>query len=205
MTDLDTIRDDLAFMKALASDDGRPHVMAGAMFLGAGLIYGLPLFVVWATLRGLVDLSQGWTSWISLLSTAVYAPFTAWLAWRYRGTKAPPGPTSRAYAALWGTIGLTTLVVVFVIFWAGARLHVPMMWQVWCCVCFAMYGSAWLGVAIVTRRSAWALVAAGSYLNALVNAFLIGGPDILLGVAFGITLWLGAPGAAMMLRARAAA
>lgn len=205
MSDLDTLRDDLAFMKALASDDGRQDTTVGAMFVAAGLLYGLPLFVVWATLRGLLDLSAGWTPWVSLWSTVAYLPFVAWLGWRRRRSRAPMGPTGRAMAGLWGTVGLTTLVILFTIFWTDARMHVDWMWQVWCSICFALYGSAWLGVAIASRRRGWALVAAGSYLNAVVNALLIGGPDILLGVAVGITLWLGAPGVVIILRRAAAA
>lgn len=208
MTDLQTLRDDLAFMKQLATDEGRPHWVIGANFLAAGLLYGVPLYLVWGILRGLVDLPQGWTSWVSVYSTAVFIPVEILLSLKARAFRgaAPPSRITRSFGALWGTVGLTTLVILFAIFWGGARLHVPEMWQVWCSICFALYGSCWIGVAIVSRNRGWALVGLGAYLNALVNALLIGhGPDILLGVATGLVLWLALPGAVLMRRASAAA
>jgi hypothetical protein len=209
VTDLETLRDDLAYMKAMASDDGRPHWLFGANFLAAGLIYGLPIYLAWATLRGFMDLPQSWTPWVSVWSTAVFIPVQLLLSWKggaYRKGTIPQTQTSRGTLAVWGPIGLTTLVIVFIVFWSAARLHYPQMWQVWCSICFALYGSAWLGVAIATRRNIWALVALGSYLNAIGNALLIGrGPDILFGVATGLVLWLGGAGAMMLRRPRAAA
>jgi hypothetical protein len=47
-------------------------------------------------------------------------------------------------------------------------------------------------------------VALGSYANAVANAFLIGrGPDLLLGVATVLVLWLALPGLVMIRRSRA--
>ncbi len=199
---IDTIRDDLAFMKAVASDDGRMPRLVGAHFLAAGLIFGLPLFPVWATLRGFLDLPHGWTSWVSVWSTIVYVPVAVWFSWKLRGAPKPAGPSARAFGAVWGGIGLTTLVILFVIFRAAWSLHVPLMWQVWTAICFSLYGAAWLGVSIVRLDRRWALVAAGSYLTAIVNGLLIGGPDVLLGCAIGIILWLGLPGLVMLLSPR---
>ena len=202
---IDTIRDDLAFMKSVASDDGRMPRLVGAHFLAAGLIYGLPLFPVWAVLRGYLDMPHGWTSWVSVWSTVVYIPVAIWLTFKLRGAAKPAGPSSRAFAAVWGSVGLTTLVMLFVIFRAGWALHVPLMWQVWTSICFALYGAAWLGASIGSRDGRWALVAAGSYVTAIVNGLLIGGPDALLGCAIGIILWLGLPGLMMMLPPRSKA
>ncbi len=198
MTDkIDTIRDDLAFMKAMASGDGRLLGVAGGHFFAAGVIYGLPLIAVWATLRGYLDLPLGLTSWASIYSTGVYLPVMGWLFLKDKG-KVTPSAATRAFASLWGGVGATTIVMLIVIFTAGARLHVHEMWQVWTAICFTIYGAAWLGIAIVRRSPGWALVAAGSYLTAIANSFLIGGPDVLLGCAIGILLWLALPGLVMM-------
>ena len=200
MTDqIETIRDDLAFMKALASDDGRLPGLAGGHLLAAGLIYGLPLFGVWATLRGLLDLPHGWTSWVSLWSTAVYLPVLAVVL--YRDRKVGKSPSVRAFGAIWSSLGLSTFAILTVIFTAATRLHFPEIWQLWPAACFALYGAAWWSAGVARHSWGLRLVGLGSYATAVINGFLIGTPDLLLGCAIGILLWLAAPGLALLLKA----
>ncbi len=206
MTDqIQTIRDDLAFMKALASDDGRLPWLVGAHFLAAGLIYGLPVFPVWAAMRGLIQLPPYVTNLTGVYSTLVYLPVLAWLIWLGRKAAAPDGPSGRAMAAIWSSVGLTTLVIVTVLLTASARLHVPAMWQLWPAICFALYGAAWWSVSMARRSFGLRLVAIGSYATAVFNGFLIGTPDLLLGCAIGILVWLSGPGLVLMLKGRAPA
>lgn len=205
MTDqIQTLREDLAFMREVASDDGRMSPLVGAHFLAAGVIYGLPIVPVWATLRGYLDLPGPWTSQVSLWSTAVYLPVMAVLIWRGRG-EAKPGPSARIFAAAWSGMGLTTFSILAVIFTAQVKLHEPQMWQLWTAICFSLYGAAWWGVSLTPGKGRWRWVAVGSYATAVVNGLLIGGPDVLLGCAFGILAWLAGPGLVIMLRAKARA
>jgi hypothetical protein len=200
MTDhIQTIRDDLAFMKALASDDGRLPAAVGAHLLAGGLIFGVPIFPVWATLRGLLDLPHGWTGWVSLISTAFYIPvfFLIMLRQRKQGRLR----SVEAFGAIWSSVGLTTVAILAVIFTAAARLHLPQIWQLWPAACFALYGAAWWSVGMVRRSWGLRLVALGSYATAVINGFLIGTPDLLLGCAVGILAWIAAPGFVLLLKA----
>lgn len=200
--DIDAIREDLAFMKNLAEDTGRLPGVIGAHFVTAAVIYGPPILLAWATLRGLVDLPQGWTSGIGLWATLVYIPVMGVLIWKGPRRPIPGSPTGRAVMAAWSGVGLTTMTVIAVVFTAGARLHEPGMWQVWCSLCFALWGAAWYGVAILRPRRGWIWVAFGSYAQAIVNAFLISTPDLLLSLGFGILLWLGGPGVMILIHSR---
>ena len=198
---IQTIRDDLAFLKSMAADEGRLPWVVGACFCAAGVIYGLPVLAVWAQLRGLIDAPGGWTSWVSVWSTVVFVPVQ--IALVTLGPKPRPGGAAgRAFIPAWSGIGLVTVVMVAVIFIAGARLHVAQMWQVWTSICFALWAGAWWVVAMLRPRRGWLWVAFGSLATALVNAFLIGTPDELLGCAVGILLWLAGPGVVIMLRDR---
>lgn len=197
-----SLREDLAFLKSMAADEGRLPWFLGASFLAAGLIYGLPIIAAWASLNGLVDLGRGWTSGVGLWSTLVFVP--AQFALFKLGPKPRPGAASgRAFAPTWSGIGLMTIIMVAVIFIAGARLHVPLMWQVWTSICFALWGGAWWGVAMLRPGRGWMWVAFGSFATALANSLLIGTRYELLGCATGILVWLGAPGLMIMLRAQA--
>ena len=201
MTDeMQSIRSDLAFLKTVAADEGTLPWMVGASFLAAGLVYGLPIIVAWAAVRGVIDAAGPWTSQIGLWSTAVFIPLQLLIT--IKGPRPAPGAsTGRAFVPAWSGIGLATLVMVAVIFIAGARLHVQLMWQVWTSICFALWGLAWWVVAMLRPGRGWIWVAVGSFLTALANACLIGGPDEILGCGIGILLWLGAPGLMIMLRA----
>ena len=202
MTDqIQSIRDDLAYLKGIAADEGRLPGFIGGQFLAAGLIYGLPALASWAITRGLVDLPQSWAGQMGLWPTVVYIPVMILLFLR-TPRPAPAGSTGRAMGVAWSGVGLVTLAMLAVIFIAGARLHVSQMWQVWTSICFALWGAAWWVVAVLRRDKWWFLVALGSLITAVLNACLIGTPDVVLGCGVGILLWLGGPGAAIMLRAR---
>jgi magnesium-transporting ATPase (P-type) len=172
----------------------------GASFLAAGLVYGLPIIAAWAKVRGLIDVPGHWDSQVGLWSTVVFIPLQLLVMWK-APKPAPGSATGRAFVPAWSGIGLTTIVMLAVIFIAGARLHVPLMWQVWTSICFALWGMAWWVVAMLRPGRGWIWVAVGSLLTALANAFLIGTPDEILGCAIGILVWLGAPGLMIMLSA----
>lgn len=200
MTDeMQSIRSDLAFLKSMAADEGSLPWVVGACFFAAGVIYGLPIIAVWAQLRGLIDLPGGWTSWVSVWSTVVFIPVQ--IALVVLGPKPKPGGAAgRAFVPAWSGIGLVTIVMVAVIFIAGARLHVKLMWQVWTSICFALWGGAWWVVAMLRPRHGWMWIALGSMATAVLNALLINTPDQILGCALGILVWLGGPGLMIMLR-----
>jgi hypothetical protein len=200
---IQSIHEDLAFMKGLASDDGRMPSPVGAQFVAAGLIYGLPVFPAWASLRGLVNLPGDWTPWIGVGSTVVFIPVLALLIARGRSLGWSPGPSARAFGALWSSVGLTLVTLVVATWLAGERLPQPALWQLWPSILFAVYGSAWAGVAFVRRSLGWLVVALGSYATAIINGFLVSTPDVLLALAIGLQLWLTVPGLVMMAKSAA--
>lgn len=203
MTDqMQSIRDDLAFLKTVAADEGRLPWVLGASFLAAGLIYGLPIIAIWAQMRGLIDAPGPWPGQVEIWATVIYVPLQ--IALTVLGPKPRPGGSmARAFLPAWSGIGLTTIVMVAVIFIAGARLHVADIWQVWTSICFALWGLAWWVVAMLRPRRGWIWVALGSLATALANALFIGTPDEVLGCAIGVLVWLGAPGLMIILRAPA--
>ena len=199
--DIRTIQSDLAYLREVAADEGKLPWIAGANFLAGGLIYGLPLLAVWAQMNGLIDIPGPWTGQSPLWETALFVPLSILIALKAPKPK-PGGAVGRSLVAGWSGVGLTTIVMVLVIFIAGDRLPVKLMWQVWTSICFALWGAAWWVVAMLRPHRGWMLVALGSLATALVNSVLINTPYELLGCAIGILVWLGGPGLLIMLRDR---
>lgn len=201
MTDeMQSIRDDLAFLKAMAADDGPLPPMVGLQLLVPGLLYGLAAVLAWAIMRGYVPLSQSFAGQLGLWPTVIYIPvLIVMIAVTRRPT---PGTATRAVTAAWSGVGLTTLSMLAVIFIAGARLHVPNAWQIWTSICFSLWGAAWWALAVLRRDKGWFIIAAGSLMTAIVNACLIGTPEEILGCGLGILCWLGGPGLLIVLRSR---
>jgi hypothetical protein len=159
--------------------------------------------LAWAIDRGLLDLPRAWAYTSGLWSTLIYAPVLALLIIR---SIRHPGPgvhglTARAAVAAWSGVGLTTVVVLFVIGAASIQLHEPTLWRVWPALCFTLYGAAWWGFATARRSRSWTLVALGSYATAAVNGLLIATPELELGCAVGLLLWVAGAGLVLMLKA----
>jgi hypothetical protein len=193
MTDeMQSIRDDLAFLKALAADDGPLPRLVGLQFLLPGVLYGLAAILAWAITRGLAPLPQSVAGQLGIWPTVIYIPVLIVLIAMSR--RPPPGTATRAIVAAWSGVGLTTLSMLAVIFIGGARMHVDGIWQIWTSICFSLWGAAWWVLAVLRRNKNWFIVAAGSLLTAVINACLINTPEVLLGCGLGILLWLGGPG-----------
>jgi hypothetical protein len=198
---MQTVREDLAFLKTVATDEGQLPWYLGASFFFASLIWGLPVVAIWAQQSGLMFSPGPWEGWIWLVATVVYIPFQIGLM--LLSPKPKPGAsTGRAFLPTWAGMGLITVVMVAVIFIAGVRMHDRQVWQIWTSLIFAVWGGAWLGVAMLRPRHGWMWIALGSFANAMVNAFLINTPNETLGCAVGILLWMGGPGVMIMLNAR---
>ena len=197
-----SLQDDIAYMKTLVADGGQVPALAGAHLVAAGIIYGAPLIVTWAGLEGILNLPRGVLGAISLWSTAVYLPVMVLLVWM--GRRLPRGGgTGRTFVAAWGNIGLVTVTILACLIAVSFRLHRPeLLAQVWPPIAVALYAGAWCVFAIGSRRSAWWLVTLGCCATALAVALLTGDPAEYLVLGLGLLLWMAAPGALLMWRAR---
>ena len=193
-------REDLAFMKAVVEDKGPLPILIGAHMLAVGAPYGLNFILIWAIYAGLApwwpqDLL--WGTWIP--GTLVYAPASIFLSLRGRGFTA--GPTARLFVAAWSAVGLIIVPTLAVMILAQMQTGVAYV-RIWPPLSFVLWGGAWASLGIVRRKPWHAVVALGSIATALASAALVESPASWLVMAVGMLLFVAAPGAAIMLRAR---
>jgi hypothetical protein len=205
MNDTQQAHADLAFMKALVDEGGRSQMTGGAIFLAAGLLYGLQCLVHWTQMTGITTFSDGFMLAFVIGITLSFVVVLGVVIWRDRkvGQRAVG---TRALNAAFAGAGLANLVLCSafgLVAWREGSLTVWLMYPVTTCV---VLGAAWY-VAYMMRRRAWlALVAGGWYATAVGLGLLVGrvdlGPYILL-LGLALVVLMALPGWAMMRGARA--
>ena len=116
---MQTAREDLAFLRAVAEDRGPLPRAIGQHFVVIGLIFGLNVIYAYAGKTGLAPWPSGEDSlWGWLPATLLYLPYSFAFWFRARGYE--PGPALRTFGVAWGAMVLMTLAIVASIYVAGA-------------------------------------------------------------------------------------
>ncbi|MNE07257.1 hypothetical protein D3C77_206650 [compost metagenome] len=189
-----SVHDDIAYMKALAQEGRRTPMLGGRILAAAGLVFGLTALVHYGAAAGLVMIG-GWG--FAVLWAAAMAVFFAALMVFIQKDKSKPGAHSlvnRAGGAGWMGVGLATFVLFLsmaVIAWTTGRGEVFLIFP---SLIFALYGSGWAVSATMSgQRWQWRL-AIGSWIAAPLIAFLTGSALMWLGYAAGLFLFALVPG-----------
>ena len=200
---LQSIQDDLAYMKALAQESRRAPLLGGAIMLGAGSIFGVASIVHWAIVARVLDvplagLTPMWLGAVALFLVALFL-FKARLAGR-------PGANSlanRANSAAWGGLGGASGVIGAALFIATYKTGDWIFMGLFPPVILALYGAGWsVGFAMSDRR--WLrTVSLGAFAAAVASAWFIGATAQYLIYAAALFLLVAAPGYALMREAPA--
>ena len=197
-TDTQSLRDDLAFLRALVepSDGGQRYWRAfGEAYLAAGACYGAQLLLVVAQMFGLLPATSAASLAIGILPTVVFIGLLVWIIVRHRGGQVGAGLMARAVGNLFGVLGLANLGLAAAIGWVALREHNVTTWLIYPCCVFILQGAAWL-VALSLRRRAWyGWVAAGWIVTGLGMAATIEAvPWFIAFAAAGLVLCMALPG-----------
>ena len=201
--DTQTVRDDLAFMRAvIEAGNNRTAMAGGEAFVAGGLIYGGQCLVQWLGSTGALELSKlGWLV-SSLGPSVVFLAWLGWFVWRTRDLVQPRA--QKAINAVFAAAGGANLVLVIVVGMLAARKESMEIWELYPCFVFAMQGAGWL-VAFMLRKQLWLLaVALGWFAATLLLGWTIGTMTYILIAALSLILLMAVPGFVMMQLARAA-
>lgn len=199
--DIERTKDDLSFMRELATDDGKVLEASGVGLMLAGLVFGL------MALR-LTLIDHGWLVWPAVLEPLM--PFdavvlffvTLFACFHVMGRKSgmhempSPNAASRAMWAAWAAAGAGFgLSQIGFSFAGGTDMSgIPL---------FAFWGSGWLVVWAIYRRAWQLVVTIACYTVVIATGLLWDSPYRGFIVPFAFFAVVGAPGILVYRQARA--
>jgi hypothetical protein len=171
MNDVQTARDDLAFLRGLVGDDGTPMRSFGQAYFAAGLIYGGQMILHAAQTMGYLPQNAVTGLLVGLGPTVLFLPILAWIIVANRLKTAPStGMATRAVSIIFGVTGISNLFLAAVIGAVAWREQSATTWLIYPCAVFVLQGAAWF-FAFMMQRRAWHLVVAlGWFASAVAMA-----------------------------------
>lgn len=167
MTDADSAREDLAYLKTLVGHDSGADVwrFAGRLFAAGGFVYGIQMLFHGAQILGFNP-----PGLVTLLFT--FGPTVVFLIYLtvaiIKGGKnaKPRGTTGRAVNAIFSATGLCNLVFLIIFLPPSIQSGDFRVWLFYPAVVFAVLGGAWFA-AWQLRRRLWML---GTSIGWMVSA-----------------------------------
>jgi hypothetical protein len=176
--DVQAIRDDLAFMRALAQEGRRAPLLIGHNLMVGGLVYGTICVVCWLLATHLVVLPWSWgTHWspaIWIATTPIYVAYCYVRRTQWRNRR--PGATAltnRAVHAAFRGIGYALLTLLAAAVIAAYQMKTMAAFALFPSIIMACYGLGWLVAAAMSETKWLRAVAIASFVAALVIAAAI--------------------------------
>ena len=201
MTDeqMQSVKDDIAFMRALAADGQRTPMLGGAILTAAGVIFAVASLAHWALTVGLLRVDPSWGSMVIWMGALAVFLITLTVVNLRIGQK--PGarsPTNKATGAAWSGVGFSIFAMGLSYGFAGWRLHSEEVMVTFPSVIFALYGAGWAVASAMTGKKWLWYVALGSWVMAPVLAFFAGDATQYLAYAAALLLLMALPGAILL-------
>lgn len=195
---IQTLKDDIAFMRALAQEGSSAPLLGGSILVAAGVTFAAAGIVHWAIQTGLVNLPMSMLSFVWIAALVVFLSLLVWLR---RGGRSRPGaqsPGNRASGAAWSSMGWSIFVIGLAIGILSARTHSYIPTLIFPPLILSLYGMGWsVAAAMARKRWIW-MTAIGSYAAALVVAWLAVDPIVYLVYAAALLLLMALPGYILM-------
>lgn len=193
MTDLDTARDDLAYLKGLVDGQGARTRVSGLLFIAGGLIYAAQCLGHWADWVGIVSIKGPAGLLLAFGPTVVFLGILGWVMWNDRH-KPKGGMAVRAINTVFAATGSTNFVMIVVFATVSIRQQNFLIWFLYPCTVCALQGAAWLAAGSLSKRPWQIAVAIGWFAVTIGMAFTLGQPTYLLLISAGLLFLMALPG-----------
>lgn len=195
---MQAIRDDLAYMRALADEGRRTPLLGGSILIAAGLIYAPAALAHWAVLAGVLDVERTVLNVIWGVAVAGFLIALFVLKARLGGKPGAWSMANKVSGAAWGGLGGASFAIGLSLFAAVYRTGDWIFMSLFPPVILALYGTAWIVGAALSDRAWMKWVAVASFAAAAVSGLLIGTTEQYLFYAAAMFLLSTPPGLAMV-------
>lgn len=189
-----SVHDDIAYMKALAQEGRRAPLLGGSILIAAGLVFGLASIAAYGIDSGILSVSP--VAYAFLWGGAGLI-FFAVLMLQVRRTTGRPGANSvvnRAGGAGWMGVGLAIFVMALAMTVVSWKTGSDVSFMLFPSLIFALYGSGWAVSATMSDQKWQWTLAISCWIAAPLIAFLTGSPLMWLAYAAGLFLFALLPG-----------
>lgn len=206
--ELKKVRDDLAFMRAIAEGGGERGGLGApgaALYGAAGLLYGVQTLGHFGQVKGVLIMSALGNLLLAWLPTVLFSILMTAVIVIDR--KRPQvGAGNRAVNAAFSATGLANLALIVIFAAAAVRNHDFKYWLFHPAVVFIVQGAVWFLVFTLRKRAWMALVSVGWLVAGMALGLLIDRQDLYLLIAsFSLFAFMMIPGFHMMRQALRAA
>jgi hypothetical protein len=171
--DVQAIRDDLAFMRALAQEGRRAPLLIGHNLMVGGVALGTTCLVCWAIAAHVLALPRWWEAGIWAIVTPLYM-FYCYVR-RTQWRNAQPGATAitnRAVQAAWRGVGYSLLILAVATGVAAYQMKTMAPFGLFPSIIMAFYGLGWMVAAAMSETKWLHTVSVASFIMAVLLAFV---------------------------------
>lgn len=195
---MQSLRDDIAYMKAMAQEGSRGPLLGGAVLVTAGLVFGVTAVAHYLIDAGVLNLPEAAYAVIWLGAMAIFAVALMILLGRLRGRPGAMSPANRASGVAWMVVGIGVFALFLALVVLSWRLGTGAPFAIFPSLILALYGAGWaVSAAMSDKKWLW-WVAIGAWIGAPLIALLTGDPAQYLAYAVGLLLLTVAPGLALI-------
>ncbi len=199
MTDqIQSLRDDLDYMKALARDGRQAPILGGVMLLVAGIDFAAASFVQYAAIKGLIGIGPNLASLAWLVAMAIFGVALILTKRRTAGQPGAAAVTNRAVQAVWMGSGWAIFAVALAIVAMSLRMNSAVPTMFFAPFILAVYGISWTVAAVMSRKTWIWVVALSCYAGTVAMGLLAGTAEQMLAYGIALLLLAAAPGVVLM-------
>lgn len=191
---IQSVRDDIAFMRALAEEGTQVPLLGGGISLAAGLIFAAASVAHWAVAQGVLQVPEWALMIVWVGAGALFGVICRWLIKRGNSQPGASSSVNKATGSAWSAVGFaifTMFLALFAMAWATKN---GAIFNVFPVLILALYGAAWTVAADLTGRSWIRVVALGSFAAAVIMGLLAASPYLMLAYAAALILLAAVPG-----------
>lgn len=195
---LEALRDDIAFIKALAQEGRRAPLLGGAILMLAGGVFGLASIGHWAVAAGVlaVDASAYAILWITAM--AVFFVGLMVLSARINRMPGASAAVNRASSAAWAAVGGAVFTLAVALSVISYKLQSAVIGVAFPSLILALYGTGWLVSGEMAEKRWIKWLAFASFGFAVAVAFAAGDPVQYLIYAVALVFLAFVPGLILM-------